>query len=58
MNDYGAGCTIYLQDNKGDYGNARLDKYFNVENLYGSDQIDTLFGNSRNNIIDGRGGND
>jgi Ca2+-binding RTX toxin-like protein len=40
------------------FGNAGLDKYYNVDNLYGSAKDDYLFGNSNSNIIEGRDGDD
>ncbi|MBC7954127.1 MAG: hypothetical protein H7Z12_20205 [Rhodospirillaceae bacterium] len=45
-------------DQRGFYGYAQNDRYYSVEEIYGSNYADVLIGNSSNNYFFGHGGSD
>ena len=53
-----AGVNVNLTNGKGTGGDAQGDKLFDIENLIGSNQADTLTGNEKDNTLTGGGGDD
>ena len=56
----GAASAIYarLDSGQGYTGDASGDRFYNMENLIGSDHNDTLYGDSENNVLNGGAGAD
>ena len=53
-----AGVNVNLSDGTASGGHAEGDTLINIQSLYGSAHADTLTGNDRDNVFDGRGGGD
>jgi len=53
-----AGVFVMLSDNKGYWGDAEGDTLYLIENVTGSQHIDTLLGDDGANVLDGMAGDD